>query len=233
MREPSSGKRDLLIRLQRSNPRNAPRAVKARYQPVAVRAARHDDGIGVPLGEGLQKAERRICGGFVLPFVDAIDKEKQALIVIRFSYKGDQVRLVLPAKPSLAGKLQKMAVRKRGEARLAKIVPYNFDSAEKLDPMALLEEVMQHFYRRAKIEESLGRFCDFRIVDNALQNAARIAREIVSFRRPRISAIKLAVADPNADLLRGDMTADEMREIIRGKLQEDGLLPAPLSTMGL
>ena len=63
--------------------------------------------------------------------------------------------------------------------------------------MALLEEVMVHFYRKAKIEESLGRFCDFRIVDNALQNAARIAREIVSFRHPRISAVKLAVADPN------------------------------------
>ena len=91
--------------------------------------------------------------------------------------------------------------------------------------MALLEEVTQHFYRKAKIEESLGRFCDFRIVDNALQNAARIAREIVSFRHPKISAVKLAVADPNADLLRGDMTADEMREIIRRKLEEEGLLP--------
>ena len=56
-----------------------------------------------------------------------------------------------------------------------------FDNEEKLDPMALLEEVTQHFYRKAKIEESLGRFCDFRIVDNALQNAARIAREIVNF----------------------------------------------------
>jgi hypothetical protein len=94
--------------------------------------------------------------------------------------------------------------------------------------MALLEEVMQHFYRKAKIEESLGRFCDFRIVDNALQNAARTAREIVSFRHPRISAVKLAVADPNADLLRGDMTADEMREIIRRKLIEEGLLPPPV-----
>ena len=91
--------------------------------------------------------------------------------------------------------------------------------------MVILEEVMQHFYRKAKIEESLSRFCDFRIVDNALENAARIAREIVSFRHPRISAIKLAVADPNADLLRGDMTADEMREIIRRKLEEEGLLP--------
>ena len=54
---------------------------------------------------------------------------------------------------------------------------------------------------------------------------ARIARELVSFRHPRISAIKLAVADPNADLLRGDMTADEMREIIRRKLVDEGLLP--------
>ena len=91
--------------------------------------------------------------------------------------------------------------------------------------MALLEEVMRHFYRKAKIEESLGRFCDFRIVDKAIETAARIGREIVSFRHPRISAIKLAVADPNADLLRGDMTADEMREIIRRKLVDEGLLP--------
>ena len=29
---------------------------------------------------------------------------------------------------------------------------------------------MQHFYRKAKIENRLGRFCDFRIVDNALQS---------------------------------------------------------------
>ena len=42
------------------------------------------------------------------------------------------------------------------------------------------------------------------------------------------SAIKLAVADPNADLSRGDMTADEMREIIRRKLIEEGLLPPPV-----
>ena len=62
-------------------------------------------------------------------------------------------------------------------------------------------------------------------MDNALQNAARIAREIVSFKHPKISAVKLAVADPNADLLRGDMTADEMREIIRRKLVDEGLLP--------
>ncbi len=127
----------------------------------------------------------------------------------------------------------KKAAQHRAAARLARVVPYDFDNGEKLDPMALLEEVMQHFYRKAKIEESLGRFCDFRIVDNALQNAARIAREIVSFKHPRISAIKLAVADPNADLLRGDMTADEMREIIRRKLEEEGLLPPPIQHQGL
>jgi hypothetical protein len=93
----------------------------------------------------------------------------------------------------------KKAAQHRAAARLARAVPYDLDKNEKLDPMALLEEVMQHFYRKAKIEESLGRFCDFRIVDNALQNAARIAREIVSFRHPKISAVKLAVADPNAE----------------------------------
>ena len=107
-------------------------------------------------------------------------------------------------------------------------MPYDLDKDDKLDPMQVLEEAMQHFYRKAKIEESLGRFCDFRIVDKAIETAARIAREIVSFRYPRMSAMKLAVADPNADLLRGDMTADEMREIIRRKLIEEGLLPPPV-----
>ena len=112
-------------------------------------------------------------------------------------------------------------------------MPYDLDKDDKLDPMQVLEDAMRHFYRKAKIEESLGRFCDFRIVDKAIETAARIGREIVSFRHPRISAIKLAVADPNADLLRGDMTADEMREIIRGKLIEEGLLPAPVEHQGL
>jgi hypothetical protein len=122
----------------------------------------------------------------------------------------------------------KKAALLRAEARLARRVPYDLDKHEKLDPMQDLEEAMRHFYRKAKIEESLGRFCDFRIVDKAIEMAARIGREIVSFRHPRISAIKLAVADPNADLLRGDMTADEMREIIRRKLVDEGLLPPPV-----
>ena len=55
----------------------------------------------------------------------------------------------------------------RAEARLARRVPYDLDKDEKLDPTQVLEEAMRHFYRKAKIEESLGRFCDFRIVDNA------------------------------------------------------------------
>ena len=78
----------------------------------------------------------------------------------------------------------KKAARHRAEAELARVVPYDFDNEEKLDPMALLEEAIRHCYWKAKIEE-LGRFCDFRIVDNAIQNAARIAREIVSFRHPK------------------------------------------------
>jgi hypothetical protein len=93
-----------------------------------------------------------------------------------------------------ADKLLKTAAKNRAEARLARRVPYDLGSNEKLDPMEVLEEAMRHFYRKAKIEESLGRFCDFRIVDKAIETAARIGREIVSFRHPRISAIKLAVA---------------------------------------
>jgi hypothetical protein len=37
--------------------------------------------------------------------------------------------------------LSKMAAKKRAEARLARRVPYDLDKHEKLDPMALLEEV--------------------------------------------------------------------------------------------
>ena len=73
----------------------------------------------------------------------------------------------------------KKAALRRAAARLGRYA-IRSDKNEKLDPMAVLEEAMQHFYRKAKIEEMFGRFCDFRIVDNAMQNAARIAREIVS-----------------------------------------------------
>ena len=76
----------------------------------------------------------------------------------------------------------KKAALLRAEARLARRMPYDLDKDDKLDPMQVLEEAMRHFYWKAKIEELLGRFCDFRIVDKAIETAARIAREIVSFR---------------------------------------------------
>jgi len=44
-------------------------------------------------------------------------------------------------------------------------MPYDLDKDDKLDPMQVLEEAMRHFYLKATIEESLGRLCDFRIVD--------------------------------------------------------------------
>ena len=69
----------------------------------------------------------------------------------------------------------KKAALLRAEARLARRMPYDLDKDDKLDPMQVLEEAMRHFYRKAKIEELLGRFCDFRIVDKAIETAARIA----------------------------------------------------------
>ena len=45
-----------------------------------------------------------------------------------------------------------MAAKKRAEARLSRRVPYDLDKDERLDPMAVLEEVMRHFYRKAKID---------------------------------------------------------------------------------
>ena len=55
----------------------------------------------------------------------------------------------------------KKAAQHRATARLARVVPYDLDKNEKLDPMALFEEVMQHFYRKAKIEEGLAGFAIF------------------------------------------------------------------------
>ena len=93
--------------------------------------------------------------------------------------------------------------------------------------MQVLEEAMRHFYRKAKIEELLAGSAISGLWTRRSRRRRGLRREIVSFRHPRISAIKLAVADPNADLLRGDMTADEMREIIRRKLIRRGLFPPP------
>ena len=110
---------------------------------------------------------------------------------------------------------------------------YDLDKDDKLGPMQVLEEAMRHFYRKAKIEELLGRFCDFRIVDKAIETAARIAREIVSFRHPRISAIKLAVADPNADLLRGDMRRTRCARLSGASSWTRGCCLRQLSTRSL
>ena len=144
----------------------------------------------------------RIASGFTaleeLPWERINDKIERRVLT------GEQGMVPKGAKNRrpVGEEFAKKAALLRAEARLARRMPYDLDKDDKLDPMQVLEEAMRHFYRKAKIEESLGRFCDFRIVDKAIETAARIAREIVSFRHPRISAIKLAVADPNADLLR-------------------------------
>jgi hypothetical protein len=48
----------------------------------------------------------------------------------------------------------KRAALLRASARLKYVVPYDLDKNEKLDPMALLEEVTQHFYRISSIHVS-------------------------------------------------------------------------------
>ena len=55
----------------------------------------------------------------------------------------------------------KKAALLRASARMEYSVPYDLDKNEKLDPMAILEEVMQHFYRKAKIEQSLAALLRF------------------------------------------------------------------------
>src|SRR5208282_1316620 len=69
-------------------------------KPEAVRPARHYDWDPVPFRERLQETERRISRRLVLPLIDAVDKQNQALVVIRLSHQRYEVGLILPTEPS-------------------------------------------------------------------------------------------------------------------------------------
>src|SRR5580704_6071869 len=100
MGEPSLGEGDLLIRREWCNFGNAPRVIETRYQPKAVRTARHNYRNLMPFGKRLKEAECRISRRLVGPFIDAIDEQKQTLVLIGFSYERYDGRLVLAAEPS-------------------------------------------------------------------------------------------------------------------------------------
>jgi hypothetical protein len=98
-----------------------------------------------------------------------------------------------------------------------------------LDSLAVLEEVMQHFYFKAKILEGMGEEGDYQEVDKAWAETGRWAKEVAQFRHAKIQAIRLG-GDPNAPVLPENMTLDELRDSIMAdleRLRETGVLDLP------
>src|SRR5262249_32909924 len=78
------------------------------------------------------------------------------------------------------------------------------------------EEAMRYFYIKAMVEKSAGALADWKAVDNAMMQAASIARDVASYRHAKLSAVRLAgeIKQGPAD----GKTLDELLERIRGEL---------------
>jgi hypothetical protein len=92
------------------------------------------------------------------------------------------------------------------------------DRTIQLDSLAILEEVMRHFYWKARILEGMGTEGEFHEVDKAWAETGRWAKEVAAFRHARIQSIRLA-GDPNAPPLPENMTREQLRESIMADLE--------------
>ena len=109
------------------------------------------------------------------------------------------------------------------------------DTTISLDSLAVLEEVMRHFYLKAKILESMGQEGDYDAVDRAWAETGKWAKEVAAFRHAKIQSIRLA-GDPNAPVLPEHMTLDQLRESIIvdfERLREMGVLDLPRLPQGV
>ena len=109
------------------------------------------------------------------------------------------------------------------------------DTTISLNSLAVLEEVMRHFYLKAKVLESMGQEGDYEEVDKAWSETGRWAKEVAQFKHAKIQAIRLG-GDPNAPVLPENMTLDELRESIMAdleRLRERGVLDLPRLPQGV
>ena len=86
------------------------------------------------------------------------------------------------------------------------------DRTIQLESLAIVEEVMRHFYWKARILEGMGTEGDYDAVDRAWAETGKWAKEVAQFRHPKIKSIRLG-GDPNAPLLPENMTLDELRNL--------------------
>jgi hypothetical protein len=101
--------------------------------------------------------------------------------------------------------------------------------------MAILEEVMRHFYLKARILEGMGTEGDFHEVDKAWAETGGWAKEVAQFHHAKIQAIRLA-GDHNAPVLPEHMTLDQLRESIMADLEglrDTGALDLPRLLQGV
>ena len=103
------------------------------------------------------------------------------------------------------------------------------DQTSQLDSLAILEEVMRHFYWKARIFGGHGHRRRLDAVDRAWAETGKWAKEVAQFRHPKIELIRLG-GDPNAPLLPENMTLEELRDLILvdlERLRERGVLDLP------
>ena len=89
-----------------------------------------------------------------------------------------------------------------------------------LDSLGVMEGAMRYFYVKAMVEKSAGEHADWKAVDNAMLQAASIARHVASYRHAKLSAIRLAgeIKHGHAD----GATLDELLDRIKGELTNFG-----------
>jgi hypothetical protein len=127
-------------------------------------------------------------------------------------------------------KQRKMALRRAQYAEIREV-----DRTIQLDSLAILEEVMRHFFWKARILEGMGTEGDFNEVDKAWAETGRWAKEVAAFRHAKIQSIRLA-GDPNTPVLPEHMTLDELRVSIMAdieRLREMGVLNLPRLPQGV
>jgi hypothetical protein len=127
-------------------------------------------------------------------------------------------------------KQRKIALRRAQYAEMREI-----DSTIQLDSLAILEEVMKHFYWKSRILEQMGTEGDYDAVDRAWGETGKWAREVAQFRHAKIQAIRLA-GDPNAAMLPENMTVQELRDSLiedLAKLRDAGVLELPPPAQGV
>ena len=124
---------------------------------------------------------------------------------------------------------KKIIQRELAQRRAADLLARQVDTVYALDALAVLQEVMGHFYYKAKVLKTMGAHADFEAIDDAMEKAGRWAKEVCAFKHAKIMAIKPA-SDPNAPVPPEHMTLEELRDLIMAdfeRLRDAGVLSLP------